>query len=301
MKVIGSISTRMTIAFFSVAALVGCAEEKSGDEHQEAQEEIQVQNDNAVASNMMKLDGEIFSIPSPVQTAILFRKMKVPYQDELLNAPDEREKYTTRSAKALNLGVYGADLAYLSNYNNNQQKILYFKAIESLSNDLNIRNQVDQAVLDKFAKYVDIPDSLHAVNAELFSAGDRYLKENKEDATATLILAGGWIEGMHIALSAAKANPALMSRVGEQQSAINSILALLERIEDPMKDTLIPQFEALKEVYSDLEMTYTFVKPITDTKEKVTYLNSKSEVKMTEEQFAAIQNTIQEIRTTIIQ
>lgn len=301
MKVIGSISTRMTIAFFSVAALVGCAEEKSGDEHQEAQEEIQVQNDNAVASNMMKLDGEIFSIPSPVQTAILFRRMKVPYQDELLNAPDEREKYTTRSAKALNLGVYGADLAYLSNYNNNQQKILYFKAIESLSNDLNIRNQIDQAVLDKFAKYVDIPDSLHAVNAELFSAGDRYLKENKEDATATLILAGGWIEGMHIALSAAKTNPALMSRVGEQQSAINSILALLERIEDPMKDTLIPQFEALKEVYSDLEMTYTFVKPITDTKEKVTYLNSKSEVKMTEEQFAAIQNAIQEIRTTIIQ
>ncbi|MDG1766472.1 MAG: hypothetical protein P8H98_06735 [Flavobacteriales bacterium] len=301
MKVIGSISARMAIAFFGAAALVGCAEENTGNENQEAQEEIQVQSDNAVASNMMKLEGEIFSIPSPVQTAILFRKMKVPYQDELLNSPDAREKYTTRAAKALNLGVYGADLAYLSNYNNNQQKILYFKAIESLSNDLNIRNQIDQAVLDRFAKYVDIPDSLHAVNAELFSAGDRYLKENKEDATATLILAGGWIEGMHIALSAAKTNMALMSRIGEQQSAINSIIALLNKMDDPMKDTLLPQFEELKAVYQELEMTYNFVKPITDTKEKVTYLNSKSEVKMTEEQFAAIQSKVQEIRNIITQ
>ncbi|MDG1157870.1 MAG: hypothetical protein P8N19_00140, partial [Flavobacteriales bacterium] len=84
MKVIGSISARMAIAFFGAAALVGCAEENTGNENQEAQEEIQVQSDNAVASNMMKLEGEIFSIPSPVQTAILFRKMKVPYQDELL-------------------------------------------------------------------------------------------------------------------------------------------------------------------------------------------------------------------------
>lgn len=301
MKVIGTISTRMAIAFFGAAALIGCAEETAGSENQEAQEEIQVQSDNAVASNMMKLEGEIFSIPSPVQTAILFRKMKVPYQDELLNSPDAREKYTTRSAKALNLGVYGADLAYLSNYNNNQQKILYFKAIESLSNDLNIRNKIDQAVLDRFAKYVDIPDSLHAVNAELFSAGDRYLKENKEDATATLILAGGWVEGMHIALSAAKTNMSLMSRIGEQQSAINSIIALLNKIDDPMKATLVPQFEELKAIYQDLQMTYNFVKPITDTKEKVTYLNSKSEVKMTEEQFDAIQSKVQEIRNIITQ
>lgn len=301
MKVIGSISARMAIAFFGAAALVGCAEENTGNENQEAQEEIQVQSDNAVASNMMKLEGEIFSIPSPVQTAILFRKMKVPYQDELLNSPDDREKYTTRAAKALNLGVYGADLAYLSNYNNNQQKILYFKAIESLSNDLNIRNQIDQAVLDRFAKYVDIPDSLHAVNAELFSAGDRYLKENKEDATATLILAGGWVEGMHIALSAAKTNMNLMSRIGEQQSAINSIIALLNKMDDPMKDTLIPKFEELKAIYQELQMTYNFVKPITDTKEKVTYLNSKSEVKMTEEQFDAIQSKVQEIRNIITQ
>ncbi|NQX92497.1 MAG: hypothetical protein HRT74_10320, partial [Flavobacteriales bacterium] len=228
-------------------------------------------------------------------------KLKVPYHSDILNSLDNESKYTTRYQKALNLGVYGADLAYLSNYEDNQSKLSYFKTVSGFIDDLNINGQIDQDVLDRFAANKDIPDSLHSINAQLFKAGDRYLKENQEEETATLILAGGWIESLHIAVVAAKDNPTFMIKVGEQKSAIESVVALVQKIEGPQNKELSDQLNELKEIFDTLEYTYEYVKPITDSNDKVTYINSKSSVEMDEESFKQIEAKVQEIRNNIIQ
>ncbi|MEO0405284.1 MAG: hypothetical protein AAF193_10465, partial [Bacteroidota bacterium] len=167
--------------------------------------------------------------------------------------------------------------------------------------ELDINGQIDQALLDRFAANRDNPDSLHAINAQLFKAGDQYLKENQEEQTATLILAGGWIESLHIAVMAAKQNPSFMIKVGEQKSAIESVVNLVNRVDGPQYKELSSQLQELKGIYDELEYTYEYVKPITDSNEKVTYINSKSSVKMDEESFKMIEFKVQEIRKNIIQ
>lgn len=288
--------------FVAFAMMHSSCSEPSPDKTTEPEKKIEVQqNDNAVAGNMVKVEGELFSIPSPVQTAILFKKMKVPYNTTILNSEGNAANYLSRYEQALNLGVYGADLAYLSNYDDNQTKINYFKVINDLTQELNISNSIDQNLIDRFASNADNPDSLHMINAEVFKAGDRYLKENQENETAKLILVGGWVEALHIAITAAKQNPDFMDRVGEQKSALNSVVNLMKKVENPSSKELINELDGLKSIYDGMEMTYEYVKPITDANEKVTYINSRSNVEMDESKFAEIETQVSKIRQLIIQ
>lgn len=290
----------MASAWLTVPLLTGCADETA----QKTQEDSAVSVDdakNAVTSSLVKIEGEIFSLPSPVQTAILMHKKEIAYNERLLNPLNSEKKYINQFQKAINMGVYGADLAYLSNFNNSQMKLDYFKVVESIATDLDIRNNIDQSLIDRFAKNIDIQDSLYKLNADLFKAGDKYLKQNGEDEVATLILAGGWIEALYLALDAAAQDETFQSRIGEQGFAVKSLVNLLRRHDSPQTIELANKMESLSSKFEGLVIEYTYMKPITDATEKVTYLNSKSKVQISDEQLAEIAKQVTEIRNFITQ
>ena len=206
-----------------------------------------------------------------------------------------------QSSQALNLGVYGADLAYLSNYNNAQLKLDYFKVVEDLATELNIRNNIDQSLIDRFASNIDSRDSLYKLNANLFKAADQYLKQNDEEEVAALVLSGGWIEALHLSMQAAESNDAMRNRIGEQGTAVRSIVNLLKRSTEPSTLELAAKMAALAELFEGLNMTYTYVKPIPDASQRISYLNSKSKVELSDEQLALIAVQVDAIRNMIIQ
>ena len=57
----------------------------------------------------------------------------------------------------------------------------------------------------------------------------------------------------------------------------------------------------LSKQFEGLVINYAYVKPITDAADKVTYLNSKSNVQISEEQLAEIARQVTEIRKSITQ
>jgi hypothetical protein len=283
--------------------LVGCADEKTTEESSEEVPEVSVDeaNDNAVTSSLLKLDSEIFSLPSPVQTALLLEKNDIAFKEELLNSIANEERYINLFKKALNMGVYGADLAYLSNFNNAQMKLDYFKVVDNLAGDLDIRNNIDQSIIDRFAANIDNPDSLYALNARLFKAADQYLKQNDDNDIASLILAGGWIEALYLSVDAARNNDALRNRIAEQGIAARSLVNLLSRSEDPQTLELASKLALLASDFKGVEYEYEYVKPITDPSERVTYLNSKSRVGMSDKQLDILADRVADIRQYIIE
>ncbi|MDG1260393.1 MAG: hypothetical protein P8O05_01430, partial [Flavobacteriales bacterium] len=280
-----------------------CGDEPKDTNVEDVTQEVSVEeaNENAVTSKLVKLDSEIFSLPSPVQTAVLLSKSEIPYNDALLNPVAKVNSYMNQSSQALNLGVYGADLAYLSNYNNAQLKLDYFKVVEDLATELNIRNNIDQSLIDRFASNIDNRDSLYKLNANLFKAADQYLKQNDEEEVAALVLSGGWIEALHLSMQAAESNDAMRNRIGEQGTAVRSIVNLLKRSTEPSTLELAAKMAALAELFEGLNMTYTYVKPIPDASQRISYLNSKSKVELSDEQLALIAVQVDAIRNMIIQ
>lgn len=283
-------------------SLASCGEGGETPAENTTTDEISIDDaTSGVGENLLKLDREIFSFPSPVQAALLLKKNAVEYDESLLNPLENERKYINRIQKSLNLGVYGADLAYLSNFNNTQSKVDYYQVIDKLTGDLDVRSSLDQSLLDRFAKNIEERDSLYALNAELFNSVDRYLKENDENHVAALVLTGGWVEALHLTLGTSDMNEEIRNRIGEQKTAVRSLKRLLMKIEDPLLDDLVASLKKLDQAFENVSFSYEYVKPITDANERVTYLNSKSSVVMSDEQLQEIAQALAEVRAYITQ
>lgn len=290
---------RIAIALVFGIFLGSCVEDKSSDTDNAAIEETI--EENGTNGKMVKYDGEIFSIPSPVQTAILIRKSKAEYNPDLLNDIENISSYVTESKKALNLGVYGADLAYLANFGNKQESINYFKEVEMLSADLDVKGAIDNSIFSRFYENIDNRDSLYAINAEFYRAGDTYLKDSKRNEAASLIITGGWVEALHFAVDAASVSMDVRKRVGEQSKALNSLINLLSQFDDETIMKVRSGLENLAQVYNGLNAVYNYEKSIHDAENKTTYVNSKSNVQVSDEDLKEIESKLNDVRNMIIQ
>lgn len=260
-----------------------------------------VDSNSVSSSGTVKLEGQIISIPSPNQLAILIKQSKVPFQEAKLHDLTKVAYYLSEEKKALNLGLYGADLAYIANFEKGQLANDYYEAVGKLAGELEILDHIDSKLVSRLSNNVSNRDSVLRLSSQFFHSADKYLKNNKRSDLAGLILLGGWVESIYFALDAAENNQDIRKRIGEQKHACASLTNLLIEAKIPALDQLTNEMKALNDIYADFKTEYTYSKPITDTKEKTTYITSKSSVTVDNNQLKMLSERIQAIRSIIIQ
>lgn len=287
------------IALSTLALITySCGEDTPANEEDTTQEEV-----NPKQSQLMEIDGKVFSIPSPIQTATLIKNSGTNYNKEMLNVPSNVTKYSTNFKKAINLGVYGADLGYVTLYEQTQDAISFLTAIKSIGDDLGVSSAFDMELVERFEKNIGNQDSILAMVSDAYKASDRYLKNSQQNDVGGLILAGGWIESLYFATNAAKMtnNKEIIKRIGEQKTTVSNLIKLLTPYYSKSDYTaLVDSLIELDELFSKIEIVYTYVKPTVDAKNKTTTINSTTEVSITPEQLAAITEKVNKIRTELI-
>lgn len=260
-----------------------------------------IDSNSVSSSGTVKLEGQIISIPSPNQLAILIRQSNVAFQDNKLHDLGKANYYLSEEKKAMNLGLYGADLAYIANFEKGQLANDYYEAVGRLAGELEILDHIDSKLVSRLSSNVSNRDSVLRLSSQFFHSADKYLKNNKRSDLAGLILLGGWVESIHFALDAATTNPEIRKRVGEQKHACASLTNLLIEANMPALEQLTSEMKALNDIYSGFSTEYTYSKPITDVKERTTYITSKSSVLVEDKQLTALADRIKAIRSIIIQ
>jgi hypothetical protein len=182
-------------------------------------------------------------LPSPIETALLLKRAGAKFNDEYLNPIDNITKYTSTKKMALNLGVYSADLSFVSMFDQSQYSVKYLSAVKKMADELGVLNAVDQSIFDRMDKNMDNPDSLMEIISETFMNSDAFLKENDRVETAAIVLVGGWIEGLYIAAQIAKStenNKEIIQRIIDQRTALTTLLNLLEEYKsnEDVKDVM---------------------------------------------------------------
>ncbi len=242
------------------------------------------------------------NLPSPVELTQTVLKSDAPFNKTLLNPVLNASNYTTSGSLALNFGVYGTDLCYCRIYEQLQESINYLSVIRKLSEKLQIPEEEGAETINRIEESLENRDSIFQIIAETYAHADGYLKENEREQTATLILAGGWIEGMYIATSLAEnKNPELITRIAEQKYSIENLVKLLE----PYKQTApVSEFFAylldIQKIYSEMPVTSESSVVVTDQESKVTTLGNKSSITITEDQIDELTRLIGKIRGIII-
>lgn len=247
-------------------------------------------------------DGKIFSIPSPMQTALLLQEVNAPFKENFLNDLDNVKNYSSEMQKALNMGIYGTDLGYLSIYKQNSLALKYLSTIEKLTSDLGLEGAFDKDFMSRFEKNSTNKDSMMLIVSDAFKKSDNFLKSNDRKNISALILVGGWIESLYIAceINRENSNPKIMERIGEQKETLNTIIEILKQYNKKNAyDDLITDMSELKTYFDKIEMDYDFVQPKTDAAKKTTTLMHKTSVKIDSNTLNFINQKIASIREKV--
>ncbi len=148
---------------FTLSVLAVFAVSCGGEEPTEDQLESPIEEKDPNSTQLMEIDGKVFSIPSPIQTAILIKNAGTNYNKDVLNEPSKVTNYSTNFKKAINLGVYGADLGYVTMYDQTQDAISFLTAVKSIADDLGVSSAFDLALVERFEKNIGNQDSLLAL------------------------------------------------------------------------------------------------------------------------------------------
>ncbi|MCX6296544.1 MAG: hypothetical protein NTX97_10850 [Bacteroidetes bacterium] len=241
---------------------------------------------NAPSVPIGKYDMVISDIPFPFEILDNLYSKKIPFDEKAMNEIRNISKYNQYSSKALNLGVYGADLAYAVTYEEFSKMGAYIKNTKRLAEELNIPYAFDQSMLDKYSKYKDNKDSLTKIVYESYNQVDKALKGDERVGMAALVVAGSWLEGLYISsktfLKTPKSpeNSSLFKVIRNQKQSLIIVIKLLEEYkEDPFISSVIAD---LNGVTSD-------------------YINITSDSMMNETKLLIIHSKIESLRKKIIE
>ncbi len=275
----------------------------SGQNNDKGQQQLvpKVDSNNAT---LLKINNQIFSIPSPIQTALLIKKSGYAYNKEILNGSDNYTKYDTKYKKALNLGIYGADLGYISLYDQTQDALLYLASIEKLATDVGVADVFNAGIVKRFQQNIGKQDSLLSMVSEAFSRSDAYFKDNKQNDISSLVLVGGWVESIYFAVKASENTQAnqkdLIRRIAEQKLSLHTLVKMLQPYSNrPEYAQLIKDLSSLSDIFDNVEFVYNYIPPSVDVKNKMTNINSTSDVKIENTILKGISDKIVALRNQI--
>ncbi len=253
-----------------------------------------------------KAQNIFYSIPSPIELAQLIQKAGANYNKDLLNPIDNVNKYNSNSAKALNLGVYGADLSYTSVFDNNtQESILYLGCTRKLAESLGVGTAFNEKTVDRIQANTGRKDSLLSIISDSYMTTDEMLKESQRENASALVISGGFVEGIYLATQLAKSSKngkPIISRIAEQKGTLDNVIALLGSSgNDAAVTSILEDLKALQAIFSEVQVkseSATSVK--TDEASKVTTIGGKINYTVSPETLEKLTAKAAEIRTKII-
>ncbi|MGP8214624.1 MAG: hypothetical protein ACLQQ4_03575 [Bacteroidia bacterium] len=180
----------------------------------------------------------INNIPFPAEILDTLHFIHINYQGNLTNPVDNITHYSESNSQAVNIGIYGADLAYVITFEQFQLVGTYMKAAKTLAEDVGITVAFSEDVIGRCRKNSTNKDSLIHIVYDSYSIIDKTLKGDRRKATELMVLAGGWIEGTYLTTQSFQTLVSATDRQGafnilmEEKKYLDELLNQLDLISD---------------------------------------------------------------------
>jgi hypothetical protein len=260
--------TKKSIIQFSIFALAsafvaGCGS-KPAEENQTSIDT------NLVDSNSQILDAVdelLTKLPRPSEIPNLIAMTGADFKIKLLNPLENAEKISeNRSKSAFSIGVYSADVAYMAAYDKGQDAIKTFVVGKKLAERVGVASAFDQTIVTRIEKNLNNRDSLISISDNSMRQSTNLLRTNEQLKEASLVAAGGLIEGIFLACGLIHDYPPtglpqkeqdrilvpLVNSVINQEKTLNGLIELLNKINDNDADltAIITKLNVAKDIYA---------------------------------------------------
>lgn len=287
-------------SIFVLALLFACAEEKRNREADKGNKEEE--KEKAIAPIEEHKQRAYYPIPSPEQMFGFINDIGLEYSGDLVNTTESIGNYTNPTEKALNFGVYTADLAYAAAYQDIESTIQLYKAVKRLGAELNIAEMMSDEMLQQVQLNLENPDSLASIASNSYYQAVEYLEGNQQEGKLALMSLGGWIESLHITMNTVEefdqSSPAV-SRIAAQKITFGNLYTYLKKNEDEMGVAEeIEAIQAIRGVFASMEEGRS-AKATKGSNGKLVFGKGKK-IMMSENQFTELKTAIEAYRSRMI-
>lgn len=294
------LSTIIKVVLIVAASLltVGCR--CSGDD-KNISEGAEVDTTNVI----FKYEGSLFPIPSSWETAKMLKEFNIPFNKHLLNSPDNAPRYTTSFKQALNLGVWSADLSYLNIHDEYQRSLLYLSSIKKICIELGIYQIFGDETFSAIEVKLKNKDSLTRIMTNAYTQSDTYLKANDRGDIGSLIIAGAWIESMHMLtkLACETQNREIINRIGEQKYPLANLIELLTPFYYKSEEfaLFVNDLIDISHEFDGIIYNYTYKAPQVFPEDKLIIINSQSKIVISEYHLQIISKKVECLRNKMVE
>jgi hypothetical protein len=244
------------IIVFLVLSITGLTSCKDRSEKKKKINELE-QKENI----QKEIEKNVYPLPTSAEVIKMLTDLEVGYILGISNPVENVKKYYTSNARAINLGVYGADLSYATLYNMQQEVIDYMNSIRTIANDLNMSKIYNAPLYDSIKKNFDNRDRLVNILTGAFNETYAYMSENDQQSLALLVVGGAWVEGMYLTTNVSEAayQVAGISKVLiEQKKSFDMFIDITKPyMEDKDVNEFVTTLEPIRTVYAGLTTSLT--------------------------------------------
>ncbi len=282
----------------TLSMFIACGKQEKQQENEAAE------FDEAKEALKQNIEGVIHNIPSPAELPYLLEATGADFNEALINSKDNADKYmTTFDKAAMNLGVYAADIGYLSAYNQTQQALDYLAVAKQLSEHLGVVDAVDQVVMERFEKNIDQKDSLYNIINEAIENVDQYLKNEARNRVAALVTTGSFIEGLYIATELVRTYPKDLLPEDARNLVLMPIIRLILKQENSVGELIklidsLPEDDLTKKIKADLQELKSRYEAL-NIEEQIK--NNQANLVLNDETLTTITEIVHDMRADIVQ
>jgi len=283
----------ISVAFLQSCGSSGSDKEKNSEEFSDAEETLKGQ-----------IEDLVYNIPDPAEIPYILQTTGADYNASLLSPISKAQSYIGRSDKAaLNLGIYAADIGYLSSYEKTQEAVDYMNTCRTLADNLNIIGTFDASLVDRFEANISNKDSLAQLLNSTVKQTENFLKNDNRNELAAQVVAGSFIEGLYISTGLVKTYPKDLlpddSRNLVLTPIIRTILDQKESVSE-LKKMLggVDQSEAVAGIVTDLNQLETAYSSL-NIEEQIR--NNRADLVLSDENLVEITQIVERIRNNITQ
>lgn len=246
--------------------------------------------------------GMSFNIPSPSEQFEIISSLDGVKNTALVNDFNKAESYESSASKALNFGVYIADVAYLTSYKETSKYLSYFSKIEKIGKDLGVAQVFTDELGDKAKKWEGNPDSLFNLSDKTYNKTFQKLVDIDKGNELSLMLAGGWIESMHLILGTSKGfskSPQIDGILADQKLVAENLIDFMIDYQDNSEvKSYMDKIGTILDIYNGMDCSSGETKVAKDGN-KVS-LSGGDTCKMNEKTFSALKAEIAKLRSEIV-
>jgi hypothetical protein len=194
-----------------------------------------------------------------VELSSLFESAGAVFTPELMNNVDKTSEYITSTQQAVNLGVYAVDLSYARVFDQVETAGKYFNAMKQLSQELGIPSDYFENTVKRFERNFTDKDSLISLANEVYMTTDSYLKENERYTAAAMIILGGWLEAIHIAIDVAieSRDVNIIERLIDQKYSLNNLIIMLsQHSKNEVVAQYLKQLDTIKKYFNQINVAF---------------------------------------------